>query len=123
MKRLARLKIERAVLDLQGAVGAEWPVEPRELDVSALGGVGVNIFVINERAPDDVAAVRRERVGQHVGSLGMRAAVRFRSGLSLGVCFDEKPAEIGNEFVNLVGLCFPPISDFLIERISGREPT
>ena len=65
MKRLAGLEIERAVFDLQQHVGAELAVELGELDVGPLRAVGIDIFIVNERAPNDVAAVRRDRVGQH----------------------------------------------------------
>ena len=77
MKRLARLEVNRAVLHLHCHVGPELPVEPRELDVGALGPIRIHILVVNKCAPHDVAFVRRERVGQHVCALGMSAPIRL----------------------------------------------
>ena len=119
VKRLAGLKIERAVFDLQQYVGAELTVELGEFDVGALGAVGIDIFIVNKRAPDDVAAVRRDGVGQHVDAFGMIAAVIFRPGLAFGIRFDQEAAEVGNERVNFIGFGFPPGDDIFIERI-GR---
>ena len=121
MKRFARLKINRAVLHLHRDVRAELSVQAREFDVGALGAIRVNVVVINKRAPDDVAFVRRERVGQHVGSVGMSAAISFWSGLAFGIRLDEKTAEVGNESVNLVGLGLPPIGHALVQRIGGGQ--
>src|ERR1043165_7675943 len=55
MKRLAWLKINRTVLHLQRDVGAELSVEQCELEVSPFGAIWINVFVINKRAPDDLA--------------------------------------------------------------------
>ena len=122
VKRFARLKINRAVLYLNDHIGAELPVQFRELNVGALGTIRVNIVVINKRAPHDVAFVRRERVGQNICAVGVSAAIGFWSGLTFGVRLDEKPAEVGNESVNFIGLRLPPIGHALVQRIGRCQP-
>ena len=96
MERLARHEVDRAVLDLHEHVRPELAVELRELDVGALGAIRIDVLVVDERAPDDVAAVRRDGVGQAVGALGMIAAVVLRARLPFGVGLDEEPAEVGD---------------------------
>ena len=118
---LARLKVDGAVLDLHQHVRTKLPVELRELEIRALRAIGIDILVIDERAPDDVAAVRGHRIRQHVGAFGVRSAVVLGPRLPLGVRFDEKPAEIGDERVDLVGLRLPPCDNAGIERIRGLE--
>ena len=83
MKGLPRHEVDRAVLDLQKRVRAELPIELRELDVRALGPIGIDVFVVDERAPDDAAAVGSQSVGEDVGALGMSAAVVLRARLPL----------------------------------------
>ena len=105
MKRLARLEVDRAVLDLHHHVGAELAVERLELVVGLLGPVVRDVLVVDEGAPHHDAAVRRERIGQQVGAVGVGAAVVLRPGLALRVGLDEEAAEIGNEPVDLVRPC------------------
>ena len=121
MERLPWHEVDGAVLDLHEHVRPELAVELRELDVGALGAVRIDILVVDERAPDDVAAVRRDRVGQAVRALGVIAAVVFRSGLSFGVGLDEETAEIRNQLVDFVRLGLPPGDDAGVERIGGLQ--
>src|SRR5262245_33324677 len=100
MKRFAWLEIERAVLDLDGDVGAECAIESGKLEVGSLGAVGVNVLVIDKCAPDDVAFVWSKRVGEDVRTFGVCAPVSLWAGLAFGVCFDEKTAEVGDETIN-----------------------
>ena len=97
MERLARLEIERAVLDLHEDVVAELAVERHELHVGALDAIRVDLRVVDERPPHHDAAVRRDGVGEHVGAVGVRAAVVLRSRLALAVGLDDEAAEVGNQ--------------------------
>ena len=106
VERFARHEVDRAVLDLDEDVWPELSIELRELDVGALGAIRIHVFVVDERAPDDVAAVTGDRIGKAVGALGVIAAVVLGSRLPFGIRLDEKPAEVGNELVDLVGLAF-----------------
>ena len=108
MKRLARLEVNRAVLDLDEDVRTELSVEPGELDVGAFRPVGIDVFVVDERAPDDVSAVLSHGVAEHVGPLRVVPAVVLRARLPLGIGFDEKAAEVGDERVDLIRLVLPP---------------
>ena len=72
--------------------------------VRALDAVGIDVLVVDERAPHHDAAVRRQRVGQHVGAVGVRAAVVLRAGLAFAVGLDDEAAEVGNQPVDLVRL-------------------
>ena len=96
MERLARHEVDRAILHLHEHVRPELSVELRELDVRALGAIGIDVLVVDERAPDDVAAARGDGVGEAVRAFGMIAAVVFRAGLPFGVGFDEEAAEVGD---------------------------
>src|SRR5689334_22822012 len=107
MERFARLKIEWAVFDLDRDVRAELAVELGELDISALGAVGIDIFVVDERAPDDIAAMRRESIGQRLSPFGMVAVIIFRAGLTFAISFHKEAAEIGNEPVDFISLRLP----------------
>ena len=109
MERLARLEVEGAVLHLHEDVVAEPAVERHELHVGALDAVGVDVGVVDERAPHHDAAVRRDGVGEHVRAVGVRAAVVLRAGLALAVGLDEEPAEVGDARVDLVRLVAPPV--------------
>jgi hypothetical protein len=46
--------------------------------------------------------VRRDRVGEQVGAVGMRAAVVLRTGLPFAVRLDDEAAEVGNALIDLV---------------------
>ena len=97
MERLARLEVERAVLDLDEDVRAELSVERDELRVGALDAIGIDVRVVDEGAPHDDAAVGRERVGEDVGAVRMGAAVVLRPGLPFAVRLDDEAAEVGDE--------------------------
>ena len=49
----------------------------------------------------------------------MGAAIVERSGLSLGVGFDEEAAEVGHRPVDLLHFLLPPVDDVSVERVSG----
>ena len=121
-ERLARLEVERSVLHLHDHVVAEAAVERRELEIRALDAIGVHVFVVDERAPHDDAAVRRDGVGEHVGAVGVGPAVVLRPRLSLAVGLHEEAAEVGNERVDLGRLVAPPARDAGVERIGRRQP-
>ena len=57
--------------------------------------------------------------GEHVGTLGMRAAIIARSGLSLRVCLDEESAEIRYQAVYLACLPCPPAADRLVQWVGS----
>ena len=85
-----------AVLHLHEHVVGELAVERHELVVGLLGAVFGILGSIDERAPHHDAAVRRERVGEHVRAVGVRAAVVLRARLALGVGLDQEAAEVGD---------------------------
>ena len=118
-ERLARLEVERAVLHLHDDVVAEAAVERHELQVGALDAIGIDLRRVDERAPHDDAAVRRDGVGQHVGAVGVRPLVVLRPRLPLAVRLDQESAEVRDEPVDLVGLLAPPPRHRRVERI-GR---
>ena len=51
----------------------------------------------------------------------MGASEVLRAWLSLGVGFHEETAEIGNQFVDLVYLIFPPFHDLGVERVGSLQ--
>src|SRR5262245_46333512 len=104
MERLARLKIDRPVLDLQQDVRRELAVEWLQVFISGAGAVIALLHVVNERAPDDDSAVRGEGGGQHIGAVNVVAVVSARAGLALAVCLDQEAAEVWNDAVNFIRL-------------------
>ena len=124
MKRLARLEIERSVLDLDEDVVAEPAIERHEFQVGALDPIRIDVGVVDKRPPHHDAAMRRDGIGEHVGAVGVRAAVILRSGLALAVGLDDEAAEVGNQGVDLVRLAPPPPRDGGVERIAvDRSPS
>ncbi len=117
MERLARHEVDGAVLDLDEDVRLELPVELRELDVGTLGAVWIDVFVVDERPPDDVAAVCGDGVGETIRAFRVIAAVVLGTGLAFRICLDEESAEIRNQLVDLAGLGLPPRDDARVERI------
>ena len=65
---------------------------------------------IHECAPHHDAAVRRQCGGEHIGAIGMRAAVILRTWLAFGIGLDEKAAEVRNVSVDLIHFIPPPES-------------
>jgi hypothetical protein len=120
-ERFARLEIDGPVLHLHEHVFGELAIERHEFRIRLLGAVLGVLARIDERAPHDDAAVRRERPGQHVGAVGVGAPVVLRPGLALGVGLDEEAAEVGDVVVDLVDLRLPPGAHGGIERIGGLE--
>ncbi len=118
---LARLEVDRAVLYLQHDVRAEAAVERLELVIGLLGPVLGGPARIDEGAPDHDAAVGGEGVGEHVGAVGMAAAIVLRPRLAFGVGLDQEAAEIRDQPVDLVGLRRPPSLDLGIQGIGGGE--
>ena len=118
---LAGLEVDRAVLDLHQHIRPELAVQRLELVVGLLRPVVRDVLVVDERAPHHDAAVRRERVGQHVGAVGMGAAIILRAGLAFRVGLHQEPAEVGDQTVDLVRLVFPPPDHGGIERIGGFQ--
>jgi multiple sugar transport system permease protein len=57
MKRLARHEIDGAILDLDENVRPKLSVELRELDVGALGAIGIHVFVLSTRFLPPLAVV------------------------------------------------------------------
>src|SRR3954447_12642738 len=104
MERLPRLEIQRPVLYLREDVAPKTSVERHKLGVGALDTIGIDARVVDERAPHDDAAVRRDRVGQDVGAISVRAAVVLRTGLPLAVRLHDEATEVGDAPIDLVRL-------------------
>ena len=92
-----------------------------ELVVGLLGAV-LSGCPIDKGAPHHDAAMRRQRVGEHVGAVGVAAAVVLRPRLAFGIGLDQEAAEIGDGAVDLVHLRPPPGPHGGIERIGGLQP-
>src|SRR5690348_9449408 len=91
--RLAHLKINGAVLDLDDHVVVELAVEWMKNVIRGAGAVGlrvapVEVMVVDEGAVEQHAAMRLEGAGQRVGSINGRAAILRWAGLALGVGLD-----------------------------------
>jgi hypothetical protein len=122
MERLARLEVDCAVLHLHEDVGTKLAVELRELDVGPFGSIGVDVLVVDERAPDDVAAVRRERIRQHVGPFRVGPPIVLGTRLPLGVGLDGEAPEVRDRLVDFRDLRLPPLRDPAVEWIGCLQP-
>src|SRR5260221_8836492 len=85
MEWLARPEIERAVLHLHEDVVAELSVEGFELVVRLPHAILRHFAAVDERSPDHHAAVRREGIGEHVGTVRIPSALVLRTRLALRV--------------------------------------
>jgi len=101
MEWLSWLEINRAVFHLHQNVGPELAIQRHKLLVGALGPVRVNICVVDKGPPQQYAAVRLQRLGQHVGAIVMSCAIVLRPRLTLRARFDLESAKIWNQTVYL----------------------
>ncbi len=121
MEGLARLEVQRPVLDLHEHVVAEAAVEGHELLVGALDAVGVDLGVVHEGPVHHDPAVRPHRLGEGVRAVRVRPVVVLGAGLPLAVRLHEEAAEVGDPRVDLVRLVAPPLCDGGIEGIRGGQ--
>ena len=117
---LARLEIDGTVLDLHEDIVGEFAVEVLELLDGLVGAVGAG-RAIDEGAPHHDAAVGADGLSQHVGAVGMGAAIILRACLALGIGLHQKASEVGDGSIYLVGLVLPPLTDLGVERIAALQ--
>ena len=128
---LARLEVQRAVLGLQEHVVEEavLVVDRPELEVRALEPVGVDLGVVDERAPVDLHAQRRDRRGDAVGAVPVVVAEVLGPRLALGVGLHGEAHEVRDRRLQLACLARPPAAErvavgvqLLVRERVGREP-
>ena len=120
--RLTRLEVERTVLCLKDYIVAEESVLALELSDSLLHTILALVLVaIHETAPHHDAAVGFQRVGKHIGTIGVCAVIIAGAGLSLGVCLHEEATEIRNNGINLLCLVLPPLRYLRVKRVCRLE--
>src|SRR6185503_21070098 len=105
MERLAWLEVYWTILDLQQHIPSKLAVKRLQVFVSSAGAVITGLHVINKRAPEYDAVMWFKSGSEHVCAVDVRAIVRPWSRLSLAVRFNDKAAEVRNQFVNFIGLC------------------
>src|SRR4051812_34716194 len=76
MKRLARLKIYRAILHLEQNVRRKLSVEWLQVLVRRTSTVVAGLHVVDKRAPHNDPSMRSERCGEYICAVSMRAVVR-----------------------------------------------
>src|ERR1051326_1770593 len=121
MKRLPRLEVDWSILYLQQHIRRKLSVERLQIFVSRAAAVVTRLLVVDKRAPHDDSMMRRNGSREHVCAVGMRAIVSSWSRLAFAVCFDEKPAEVGNQLVDLIRLLLPPLNHGPVEWIGSWE--
>ena len=117
---LPGLEIHRPVLYLDDHVVREGSVQGEEFLHGLVRPVGA-LGVIYEGAPHDDAAVGLQGLGEHVGSVGMGAAIVQRAGLSFGIGLHQEAAEVGDGRIDLIGLGFPPRPDGGIQGVAAPQ--
>src|SRR5690349_7374412 len=108
MKRLARLKVDWTILNLQQHIRSELTVKRFQVFIASAGAVVTGLHVVNKRAPEDDAVMWSEGCCEHVSAVSMRAVVGSWTRLAFAVRFFNEAAEIRNQFVDLISLRFPP---------------
>ncbi len=128
---LAGLEVQRAVLGLQEDVVGEAAlvVDRAELHVSPLEPVVVEVGVVDERAPVDLHAQRRDRRRDAVGAVAVVVAEVLRARLALGVGLDGEAHEVRDRGLQLLRLARPPAAEgravgveLLVGQRVRREP-
>ena len=117
---LAGLEVDGAVLDLDEHVVGELAVEALELLDRLVGAVGAG-GAVDEGAPHHDAAVGADGLSQHIGAVGVGAAIVLRTGLALGVGLHKEASEVGDSGVDLISLVLPPLAYLRVERIAALQ--
>src|SRR4029077_6257745 len=97
--RLPHLKINWPILDLNDGVVVELSIERMKIIVRGLRAIVLRttptkIMVVNKCPIKNYAAVRLERVCNHVRGISVSASVSRRSRASFGIGLHHKAAEI-----------------------------
>src|SRR5215472_16424385 len=124
--RLANLKINRTVLDLDDYVVIELAVERMEDVVSSSGTIvlqvaPIQVVVVHERAVENDAPMGRESARYCVRRIGGRAAVAGGTGTSFRIRLHHKTAKVRNRAINLIDFAVPPFTDRGIQWIERVE--
>jgi len=124
--RLAHLEVVGPEFYLQDNVFVERAVEGHEVVVGRARAIHRPVApvlraIVNKAAPDNFAAVRRDRLRKHVGAVNMGAPVLERPWLAFGIGFDQKARKVGNVAVDKRGALLPPRRDRGIQRVCGGE--
>src|SRR6185436_4264872 len=85
MSRFARLEVDGAILGLDKDIVAEFAVQRLELVIGLLGAVGGILLAIDKGAPEYRAAMRRQRIRDHIGAVCLAAVIIARTGLAFGI--------------------------------------
>src|SRR5262249_16417129 len=123
MKRLARLKIDWSVFDLQQNVRREFAIERLKIFVSGSGSIIAGLHVINESPPHHYSIMSSHSRRKHIGSVNVIAIVSAWPRLAFAVGLYQKSAKIGNDAIDFIRLFLPPLNHRRIERISGLQPS
>ena len=121
MEWLARLKVDRAILDLHQHIVGELAVERLEIIIGLFGAIVRIVMRVDEGAPHHDTAVGLHGGCQHIGPVCMGALIILRARLAFAVCLDEEAAEIGDSPIYLIGLGLPPGGDLRVQRIGRLE--
>jgi hypothetical protein len=122
MKRLAWLKINWSILDLQQHIRRKLAVKWLQVFVGSAGAVVTWLHIVDKSAPKYDAIVGRERGGEHVGAVSVRAVVGTWSRLTFAVGLDDETTEVGNQTVDFVSFLSPPKGHCRVKWISGLQP-
>src|SRR6185503_15927783 len=89
--------------------------------VCGAGAVVTGLHVVNKGPPHDDAEMWLKSGREHVCTVSVCAIVGSWTGLSFAIRFNNEAAEVRDQFVDLIGFCFPPCNHRTVERIRCRQ--
>src|SRR6185437_1909838 len=112
-RRLAHLKINGPVFDLEYDIVFEFSVQRVKVIVGGSGAVGLGIapvdtMVVNKSAIHYHYVMQLQGARNYVGRVGGGTAVLRRAGAAFGIGFDDEPSKVGNLRINLIHCLLPP---------------
>src|ERR1700751_4363130 len=122
------LKVNRAILDLDDYVVIEFAVKRMKDVVGSSCTIvfkilPIQMMVINERAIENDAAMRRQRMCYYVRGVGRCSAVAGWPGTPFRIRFHHKATKVRNRAIYLIDFALPPLTDCGIEWIKCVEPS
>ena len=118
----AWLEIQRTILRLQYDVVSELAIQWCKLAYSLLNTILTLVCsAIYKAAPHYDTTIRLNSIGQHIGTISMRALIVERTWLSLAVGLYQKSSKVRYLLIYLLGLSLPPCLNLWVQRVGSLQ--